>query len=58
MGDNKIRLPSSEGGLVRYYESEYKSKIQLKPATVAGICIAVIVFGIILTVFGRSWFGI
>ena len=58
MADQKIRLPSSGGGLVRYYESEYKSKYQLKPVTIVAICIVVIVFGIILTVFGKSWFGV
>jgi len=58
MAEQKIKLPSSEGGLVRYYESEYKSKFQIKPVTVAAICIAVIIFGIILTVFGKTWFGI
>ncbi len=30
MADDKIQLPSSGGGLVRYFD-EYKSKISLQP---------------------------
>lgn len=40
--DNKMMLPSSQGGLVRYFD-EYKSKYQLKPTHVlilAGVVIA------------------
>jgi len=54
----KIRLPTSEGGLVRYYDEEYQAKFVLKPEFVVGICILVIVFGIILTIYGPRWFGL
>ena len=40
--DNKMMLPSSQGGLVRYFD-EYKSKYQIKPVHVlilAGVVIA------------------
>lgn len=30
MADNRIRMPSSGGGLIRYYD-EYKSKIEIPP---------------------------
>lgn len=38
MAKNKMRMPSSEGGLVRYYDEEYKSKIMLKPEHVLVLC--------------------
>ena len=41
MAKNKIRMPASEGGLIRYYDEEYKSKLTLSPAVVVGICVAV-----------------
>jgi preprotein translocase subunit Sec61beta len=50
----KIRLPSSEGGLVRYSDEDYQGKYQVKPAIVVGICIAVIVIFIIIEVFGAG----
>ncbi len=40
---NKIRMPSSEGGIVRYFDEEYKSKIVVKPMIVIGIVVAIIV---------------
>ena len=58
MAQSKIRMPTSEGGLVRYYDSEYKSKFQIKPEIVVGICIVVAVLGVILTVYGPKWFGL
>ncbi len=47
--DNKISMPSSQGGIVRYY-SEYKSKIQIKPIHVVALVIAVIVLELLLRV--------
>jgi len=54
----KIRLPASEGGLVRYYDEEYQAKFILKPEVIVGICIAAIIFGIIVTIYGPGWFGL
>lgn len=54
----KIRLPTSEGGLVRYYDEEYQAKFILKPEVVVGVCIAVIVLVIILTIYGSKWLGL
>ena len=53
----KIRLPSSEGGLVRYSDEDYQGKYQVKPAVVVGICIAVIVIFILIEVFGKGLLG-
>ena len=50
MAENKIRLPSSQGGIVRYGETGYSSDIVWKPEVVVGICIAIIVGIIILNI--------
>ncbi len=43
----KISMPSSMGGLVRYFD-ESKSKVTLSPVVVIVICVLVIVLGIAL----------
>lgn len=45
--DNKIHLPASGGGLVRYSE-EMPSKLQLKPMMVVAIIVVIIIIEIIL----------
>ena len=45
--DNKIQMPSSMGGIVRYYD-DYKSKITLKPGHVVLLALLVIVIEILL----------
>lgn len=47
MADNKIRLPSGMGGLVRYFD-DYKSKIMIRPEYIVGFIIAVIVIEFLL----------
>ena len=47
MADNKIQLPSSGGGLVRYSE-EYGSKFKIKPLHVIIILVAVVVAEVLL----------
>ncbi|MBI2143605.1 preprotein translocase subunit Sec61beta [Candidatus Woesearchaeota archaeon] len=49
MADEKISMPSSQGGLVRYY-SEYKSKIQIKPIHVVALAIGIVVFELMLRI--------
>ena len=46
MADNRIQLPQSGGGLVRYFE-DYKSKIEFSPWTII-IFILVIIVGVII----------
>jgi len=41
-------MPSSEGGLVRYFDDEYKSKIMVRPEYVVAAIIAAIVIVIAL----------
>ena len=50
----KMMLPSSQGGLVRYFD-EYKSKVQLKPTHVIFLAVAVIMVVVLLHLFfGKS----
>ncbi|MBI2580417.1 preprotein translocase subunit Sec61beta [Candidatus Woesearchaeota archaeon] len=50
MADERISMPSSQGGLVRYY-NEYKSKIQIKPIHVVAFAIAVIALELLIRIF-------
>jgi len=56
MADNKIRMPSGMGGLVRYFD-EFKSKISFKPGHVIILAIAVIIIIIVLHIYGRALLG-
>jgi len=47
MADNKISMPSSGGGIMRYFD-EYKSKIEIPPTYLVIAIIAISVFIIIL----------
>ncbi|HLC82058.1 MAG TPA: preprotein translocase subunit Sec61beta [Candidatus Nanoarchaeia archaeon] len=51
MADDKIRLPSGQGGLTRYFD-EYKSSVELSPAAVLVLSILIMVIIILLNVFG------
>lgn len=50
MADNKISLPQSGGGLVRYSETT-GSKIQMSPVGVVVMIIVVILLAIVLHAF-------
>ncbi len=50
MPDDRISMPASQGGLVRYY-NEYKSKVQIKPMHVVAFAIAVIVLELLIRIF-------
>ena len=51
MADNRIQMPQSGGGLVRYSE-DYKSKLMISPMTVIVMIIVVILVEIALHSFG------
>jgi len=53
MADEKIRMPSSGGGLVRYFE-DYKSKLQFSPVAVIVMIIIVILIEIIIHTYGKG----
>ena len=57
MAKDKVNMPSSMGGLVRYFD-EYKSKIEFKPGHIIILCIIVMVIMIFLYTYGGSLLGI
>lgn len=50
MSQEKIQMPSSTAGLTRYFD-DYKSKVEIPPMVVVGICAAVAVLVIILNLY-------
>ncbi|MFA6461462.1 MAG: preprotein translocase subunit Sec61beta [Candidatus Woesearchaeota archaeon] len=56
MSDDKIRMPSGQGGLIRYFD-EYKSKVEFSPGVVIVMCLVVIAILILLNFFGSSILG-
>lgn len=50
MADDRIRMPTGSGGLVRYYD-EYHSKFQIKPIYVMLLILLTIIFEISLKIF-------
>ena len=55
--DNKISLPSSGGGLIRYFD-EYRSKISFKPGHIIVLVVIIIIIEIILYTWGYGFLGI
>ena len=51
MADQKIQMPSSGGGLVRYFD-EYKTKIEISPKTVVAMILVVIFIETLLHTLG------
>ena len=49
--DNRIRMPSGQGGLTRYFD-EYKSKVEISPGAVIVLSIVVMIVIILLHYFG------
>lgn len=50
MADNKIQMPRSSGGLVRYFD-DYKSKIEFSPYWIIGAIVLVVIVEFILHKF-------
>ncbi len=55
--DNKINLPSSGGGLIRYFD-EYRSKISFKPGHIIVLVVIIIIIEIVLHTWGYSFLGL
>ena len=53
MPDERISMPSSQGGLVRYF-NEYKSKVRVKPIHVVAFAVTVIIFELLLKIFASG----
>lgn len=56
MSDDKIRLPSGQGGLTRFFD-EAKSKIELSPKAVVAIVAGVMIIIILLHYAGGKLLG-
>ena len=54
---NKISMPMSGGGLMRYFD-EYKSKIEFSPGSVIILILIVIVIMILLHSYGGAILGV
>lgn len=51
MAQEKISMPQSGGGLVRYFD-EYKTKFEISPKTVIWMIVLVIIIVSLLHIFG------
>tara|TARA_Y100000310_G_C20530036_1_gene737956 strand:+ start:721 stop:876 length:156 start_codon:yes stop_codon:yes gene_type:complete len=51
MAQDKIQMPQSGGGLVRYFD-DYHTKIEIKPTTVIWMIVAVILIETFLHILG------
>ena len=54
--DNKVSLPSGQGGLTRYFEDS-TSKIELSPGSIIVLSIIVMIIVILLHQFGGQFFN-
>ncbi len=52
--DNKIQMPSGQGGLTRYFE-ESSTKLQMSPHTIVILCAIVILLIIALNFLLNGW---
>jgi preprotein translocase subunit Sec61beta len=57
MAQDRISMPSSQGGLIRYFE-DYKSKISIKPGHVIVLVIAVMIIILLLHLYGNAILGL
>lgn len=57
MAQQRVSMPSSMGGITRYFE-ESKSKISFKPGHVVVLIVLIIILELILHARGAVWFGL
>lgn len=57
MAKNKIRIPMSQAGLVRYMD-EFRSKIEFSPGSVVILIILIIILILILHSIGMRLIGL
>lgn len=53
---DRVSMPASTAGLTRYFE-DYKSKIEIKPAYVIVIAVAVMLIIVLLNAYGSALLG-
>jgi preprotein translocase subunit Sec61beta len=54
--DNKIRMPSGQGGITRYFD-EVKSKIEFSPGAVIVLSVVIMVIILLLHYLGGIFFN-
>lgn len=54
--NEKVQMPSSGGGLVRYFE-EVKTKLPIKPHYVVAAIVVVVVLEVVLHKMGAGFLG-
>lgn len=57
MAGDRISIPQSTGGLIRYFD-EYKSKLQIRPGLIIVLVILVIIIEIFLHTQGNRILGL
>lgn len=57
MAQDKVNMPQSMGGLIRYFD-EYKSKIEIKPGHVIILIVIIIILELFLNFYGNKLLGI
>jgi preprotein translocase subunit Sec61beta len=57
MAQDKVSMPSSMGGLTRYFD-EYKSKISFKPSHIILLAIVIILIEILIHTQGKQFLGL
>ena len=55
--DNKVNMPSGSSGLMRYFDSDYPSKIRLKAGHVIVISVLIILILLLLHGTGGRFIG-
>ncbi|MEM4239734.1 MAG: preprotein translocase subunit Sec61beta [Candidatus Woesearchaeota archaeon] len=53
---NRVSMPASTAGLTRYFE-DYRSRIEIKPAYVIVMAVAVMLIIILLNAYGSTLLG-
>jgi len=53
---NRVSMPASTAGLTRYFE-DYRSKIEIKPAYIIVLAVAVMLAIILLNAYGSALLG-
>jgi preprotein translocase subunit Sec61beta len=52
--DDKIRMPSGQGGLTRYFD-EFKSKVEFSPGAVIILSVVIMIIVLLLHYFGGQF---
>jgi preprotein translocase subunit Sec61beta len=54
---DRVSMPASTAGLTRYFD-DYRSKIEIKPAYVIVIAVAIMLIIVLLNAYGNALLGL